>query len=96
MFGGNHLGVLDSCQALLAEFFPKVSRFLSSFHPPLQPGDTDFHKMICFVTTSLQAWHLQLQKPGALSHFHPRFLGNETRGGRRPGMLQSRATEQLN
>ena len=65
MFGGNHLGVLGSCQALLAEFFPQISRFLSFFYPPLQPGDTGFHKMICIVTTSLQVWLLQLQRPGA-------------------------------
>ena len=33
MFGGNHLGVLGSCQALLAEFFPQISCFLSFFLP---------------------------------------------------------------
>ena len=29
MFGGNHLGVLGSCQTLLAEFFPKMSLVFS-------------------------------------------------------------------
>ena len=29
MFGGNHLGDLGSCQALLAEFFPKMSLVFS-------------------------------------------------------------------
>ena len=82
MLGGNHLGVLGPCQDLLAEFFPKISPVLSFFHPPLQSGDTGFHKMVCFVTTSLQAWHLQLQRPGAWRHFHPRFLGKETVAGR--------------
>ena len=66
------------------------------FLTPLCTLGTGFPKMICFVTTSLQAWHLQLQRPGAWRHFHPHFLGKETRGSRRPGMLQSRATEQLN
>jgi len=33
VFGGNHLGVLGSCQALLAEFFPQISLILSFFYP---------------------------------------------------------------
>ena len=74
LFGRNHLGVLGSCQALLADFFPKIFHVLSFFHPSLQPGDTRFHKMICIVTTSLQLWHLQLQRPGAWRCFHHSFL----------------------
>ena len=95
MLGGNPLGVLVSCQVLLAEFFPNISPVLSFSHPPLQPRDTGFHKMICFVSTSLQAWHLQLQRSGAWRHLHP-LSWKRNQGKQEAWRVAIRATEQLN
>ena len=58
---------LTASATLEATGYPE---YLAFFHYPLQPEETCFHKMICTVTTCLQARDLQLQRPGGWKCFH--------------------------